>query len=149
MVKMTKNLINKALEIANNFDVSTLKDGAVVYSVSFMPSEKNKELAFDFLKKNTCAKMLDDTPCGKALIELGLNGKVNDVCEEITNIWKIASKRYIACASGNINAFVDNADERSTFYSTELNEIINNPNIFTINGIDKFLFAKTFKPMRY
>ena len=93
--------------------------------------------------------MLDDTPCGRALIELGLNGKVDKVADEITNIWKIASKRYIESASGNINAFVDRADERSTFVSTELNKILENNKISTINGIDKFEFASTFKSYRY
>ncbi|MBR5598669.1 MAG: hypothetical protein IKW39_01370 [Alphaproteobacteria bacterium] len=143
------NLLDRAFYLAKNGDVSTAKDGAVVYSISFMPNEENKNQAFDFVKLNQNAKMLDDTPCGKALIELGLSGKVNDVGKEITKVWKIASKRYIENASGNINAFVDGADERSTFYSTELEEILNNPNIVTINNIDKFLFAKNFKPKRY
>ena len=144
-----KSLISKAYEIARFFDVATPKDCAVVYSVSFMPNEKNKELAINFVNKNKGAMMLDDTPCGKALIELGLNGKVNEVADEITNIWKIASARYIFSASGNINAFVDEADERSTFVSTELNNIIENDKILTINGIDKFEFASNFKPYRY
>jgi hypothetical protein len=141
--------IKEALNIAHTYDVSTNKNCAVVYSISFMPNDENKRLAMDFLRNNPDAKMLDDTPCGKALIELGLNGKVNEIAEEITKIWKIASARYINCASGNINAFVEGADERSTFYSTELNEILNNHNITHINGVDKFLFAKNFTPKRY
>ena len=143
------NKIDEALEIANTKDVSTLKDCAVVYSISFMPNEKNKELAFRYLEQNKKAKLLDMTECGKALIDLGLNGKVNEVHKKITEIWKIASKRYIENASGNINAFVEGADERSTFYSLELKEILDNPKILTINGIDKFLFAKNFIPRRY
>ena len=39
-----QKLINDAKNVANTFDVSTDKDCAVVYSVSYMPSEKNKEL---------------------------------------------------------------------------------------------------------
>jgi hypothetical protein len=144
-----QQIINKALEIATSFDVSTPINGAVVYSISFMPDEKNKELAIKYVKENQNAMMLDDTPCGRALIELGLNGKVDKVADEITNIWKIASKRYIESASGNINAFVDRADERSTFVSTELNKILENNKISTINGIDKFEFASTFKSYRY
>lgn len=144
-----ENIIAKAKEIAMTYDVSTLPDGAVVYSVSFMPKDENKKQAFNFVKEHPKAKMLDDTPCGKALIALGLDGKVNEVGEEITEIWRIASSRYIKEASGNIHAFVDGADERSTFCTTELSEIMENPKITHINGVKKENFALIFKPQRY
>lgn len=135
--------------IAKEYDVSTNPNGAVVYSVSYMPTNRNKEAALQYVARNNKAQMLDDTPCGKALIALGLDGKVNEVGEEITQIWRIASARYIAAASGNINAFVDNADERSTFCTTELAEILQNSAITHINNIDKYTFAENFKPRRY
>lgn len=143
------SLLKKAYDIAQNEDVSTVVNGAVVYSVSYMPSDENKEQAVAFIKANPSAKMLDDTPCGKALITLGLDGKVNEVGEEITKIWRLASSRYIKSAGGNIHAFVEGADERSTFCTTELAEIMHNPHITQINGIDKDLFLKDFKPKRY
>lgn len=146
---MPSSLLKKALEISQAADVSTLPDMAVVYSVSYMPSDKNKNEAFAFIATHPNAKMLDDTPCGKALIDLGLDGKVNEVGEEITHIWRIASERYIKAASGNINAFVDGADERSTFCTTELSEIMQNPHITHINGIEKATFFQTFKPKHY
>ncbi len=142
-------LINKALFIAQNEDVSTCSDCVVLYSISFMPNEKNKLLAQEYLRQNINAKILDDTPCGKSLIALGLNGKVNEVGEEINKVWRIASKRFIEKASGNITAFVEGADERSTFYATELKEILKNDKILTINNIDKFEFYKKFIPCRY
>lgn len=142
-------MLNKALKIAREHDVSTYPDGAVVYSVSYMPTNRNKDNALNYIQKNENAKMLDDTPCGKALIALGLDGKVNEVGEEVTKIWRIASARYIAAASGNINAFVDGADERSTFCTTELSEILQNPNITHINNIEKQAFVQHFKPQRY
>ena len=144
-----QKLINDAKNVANTFDVSTDKNCAVVYSVSYMPSEKNKELALAYLKNNKCAQILDDTPCGKALIDLGLHGKVNEIADEISNLWRIASTRFITKASGNIVAFVDGADERSTFYSVELKEILKNPSITKINGIDKHIFADNFIFHRY
>lgn len=144
-----QNLLTKAYEIAENADVTTVPNGAVVYSVSYMPSDENKLKAKEFLKQNPTAKMLDDTPCGKALIELGLDGKVNEVGEEITKVWRIASARYIAAASGNIHAFVEGADERSTFCTTELAEIMKNQHITHINSEDKSTFATHFKPKRY
>ncbi len=144
-----EQVLAKAFEIAESGDVSTAPDGAVVYSVSYMPTNRNKENALKFVRENAKAQMLDDTPCGQALIALGLDGKVNEVGEEITRIWRIASARYIAAASGNINAFVDGADERSTFSTTELKEILRNPNITAINGMEKYTFAQAFKPQRY
>jgi len=143
------NILEKAFDIARNYNVATLKDCAVVYSVSFMPNDENKINALEYVKNNPKAMMLDNTECGKALIELGLNGKVNDVSEEITNIWKIASSRYIKKASGNIMAFVNGADERSTFCQIELGEIMNNPNITHINNIKKDVFFSSFKSYRY
>ena len=142
-------LIKKARDIAETYDVSTQSDSAVVYSVSFMPRDENKQKAKAFIKENPTAKMLDDTSCGKALIALGLDGKVNEVGEEITEIWRIASSRYIKEASGNIHAFVEGADERSTFCTTELSEIMENPKITHINGVEKSLFSKTFTPKYY
>ncbi len=144
-----QELLKKALNIAETYDVSTYKNCAVVYSISYMPHENNKLQAKEYTKNNNQAKMLDDTPCGQALIELGLEGKVNDVGKEITKIWQIASMRYIQSAIGNITAFVKDADERSTFCQTELNEIMQNPKITQINGIDKNIFYQNFHPKRY
>lgn len=144
-----QNQLNKAMEIARTYDVTTVPNGAVVYSVSYMPTSENKEKALIYVKNNNMAKMLDDTPCGRALINLGLAGKVNEVGTEITKIWRIASSRYIAAASGNIIAFVNGADQRSTFCTTELSEILKNPKITHINGVDKLIFANSFKPVKY
>lgn len=146
---MTNSLLQQALEIAATAEVSTLPNMAVVYSVSYMPTDINKINAKAFIANHKDAKMLDDTSCGKALIALGLDGKVNEVGEEITHIWRVASERYIKAAIGNINAFVDGADERSTFCTTELAEILQNPNITHINGIEKTHFAASFTPKRY
>lgn len=143
------HLLKEAYQIAQTYDVTTAMDNAVVYSVSFMPTDKNKKEALAFIQAHPLAKMLDDTPCGKALINLGLDGKVNEVGEEITQIWRIASSRYIKAASGNIHAFVDGADERSTFCTTELAEIMENPKITHINNIEKSLFQVNFKPKHY
>ena len=143
------DLLQQAFEIATTYDVATVRDGAVVYSVSFMPTDKNKRDALAFIQTHPVAKMLDDTPCGKALIDLGLDGRVNEVGEEITKIWRLASSRYIKAASGNIHAFVEDADERSTFCTTELAEIMGNPKITHINNIEKALFKANFKPKHY
>lgn len=143
------NKLIEAYKIANTYDVSTKKNCAVVYSVSYMPNNKNKIDAINYTNSNSDTMMLDDTLCGKALISLGLDGRVDEVAKEITQIWHIASSRYIKEASGNITAFVDGADARSTFCTTELQEILNNPKITQINHTDKFVFAQNFIPQTY
>ena len=87
-----EDIIGKAWRIAKGGDVSTAPDGAVVYSVSYMPTSENKTKAQTFVRQNKTAKMLDDTPCGKALIDLGLDGRVDEVGEEITKIWRLSTK---------------------------------------------------------
>ena len=87
---------------------------------------------------------LDDTPCGKELIALGLETGSGCPDTEILKVWALASARFIAAASGNVTAFVKNADPRSTFVSVELPHILQNDKIQLINGQDKHLFAKQF-----
>ncbi len=144
-----KSKIEQAQDIARTYDVSTDPDGAVFYSISFMPHERNKTEAMNFIAMHPNAKMLDDTPCGKAITALGLTGKVNEISEEIAQIWHTASARYVKAASGNVNAFVEGADERSTFCTTELKGIIENPRITHINGVIKSKFIANFKPKHY
>ncbi len=143
------SLLNKAWMIAEKESVSTPPGMAVVYSISYMPHSENRTLARAYTAAVEGAMLLDDTPCGKALVTLGLNGRVDEVAAEITAVWKKASSRFIAAASGNIAAFVNGADERSTFCTVELHEIMANPRITHINGIEKSLFAANFHPKRY
>lgn len=136
------SLYEQALNIARTADVSTPPDSAVLYSVSFLPTKENKDRAFDYIRKVSGAMMIDQTPCGKQLVELGFDA--GDLSEDdklrVAEIWKVASKRFIESASGNVTAFVKNADPRSVFRSMELPEIMKNPNISSINGMPKSRF---------
>ena len=140
-----KNKLDIAYTIAETADVSTPKDSVVLYSISYQKTPKNKQNALEYMKNNPSAKMLDNTECGRLLIELGLETGNDNPPEELLKIWAIASKRFILSASGNITAFVDNANKRSTFISVELPLILQNEKILSINGIDKFEFAKQWK----
>lgn len=132
-----------ALDVAKTYDVQTEPDSLVLYSVSFQPTKENKIKAFEHIKDNPGKVMLDHTPCGVKMINLGLeNGRCNLKPEEIAYLWKVASRRLLEAASGNITAFVKNADERSVFRSMELPTILANDKIKTINGQDKFIFVK-------
>ncbi len=135
--------IKKAQNIAETFDVSTDLNGAVVYSVSYLPTTKNRDDAYAFVKENKAFKTLDDTPCGKVLCAL------QEKCDKaekqaLIPVWKTASERFIAQAKGDLKAFVTGADFRSTFCTVEIPAIKKNANIKTINGTDKFLFLENF-----
>lgn len=135
---------DNALAVAKTYDVSTKPDSLVLYSISFLPTKENKIQAFEFVKTHPGMVMLDHTPCGIKMMDMGLeNGRCDLKEDEIAYLWKVASKRLLEGASGNITAFVKDADERSVFRSMELPTILANENIKTINGQDKFEFAKT------
>lgn len=135
------NKLELARQIAATADVSTPENSVVLYSISYLPSDANKRQAHAYLKANPSAMMLDNTACGKELIALGLETGSGIPPAEIMQIWAIASKRFIMAASGNVMAFVQDADPRSTFVSVELPLILQNPNIQKINDTDKHIFA--------
>ena len=132
----------KAEEIASTADVATPKDCAVVYSVSFLPTKENRDKAMAYVANTAEAMTIEQTECGKKLLELGLGKSASNEDEgrKMAQIWSMASVRYIAAASGNITAFVSGADPRSVFMTTELPAILRNPAIYTINNIEKHRF---------
>lgn len=145
------NLIRVAVEVAGTEDIKSEPDTVVLYSVSYQPTTKNKDAAMAFMRENPQMVMIDNTVCGKRLIELGFGWSAIDNDYDrlrAAEIWCLASRRFIAGALGNITAFVDNADPRSVFRSEELPAILNNPGITTINGVDKFDFATRFEEFR-
>lgn len=131
-----------AMKIAETYDVTTQADSLVLYSVSFLNSQKNKNAALDFIEKNPGKVLVEDTICGKKLIEEGL---MTLDCglerKEVDEIWKTAMKRVIAAASGGVWIFADNADIRGRLLDVGIKAIIENPDIETINGIDKDEYA--------
>lgn len=139
---INKDIYEQAVNVAQNGNVDSLPDTVVLYSISFLPTTENKEKAFRYISENPSAMIIEKTECGKSLLKLGFD--FDTLPEEdkpvAAKIWAIASKRFIQAASGNITAFVNNADKRSVFRSTELPQILENPAIKTINGIEKFEF---------
>ena len=133
-----------AYEIAATANVATPEDSVVLYSTSYQSTDINKKLALKYVREHPESMMLDDTECGQKLIALGLETGPDNPPEELMKIWRVASERFISSASGNITAFVDNADKRSTFITVELPLLLKNDKIRQINGYDKFEFAKRF-----
>lgn len=138
-------LLEQGLKVAQNYDVTTKENSAVVYSISYQKTSKNRDDAIEFIKQNTDKMLIEHTECGAKLVELGFESTNTLNCEEVKTIWAIASRRFINAAKGNIIAFVNNAHPESVFMSVELPNILNNPNITTVNNIDKNLFAKQFQ----
>ena len=143
------SIFNQAIKIAQSYDVSTPKNGLVLYSISYLPTTQNRDKAFEFIQKHKEYKTIENTPCGAKLTELNFShSQYGLTSKEISQIWSIASKRMIEQAQGNIIAFIDEVDYRSVFCQTELPNILKNPNINTINNEDKYLFAKKLQPSK-
>lgn len=137
-----QTLFTQAMNIAETYDVSSPKDGAVLFSISFLPTKQNKIDAINYTKNHPNTIILDNTPCGKALIDMGTEQAGNGLSkQEVLIIWQTASKRFVEHASGNLTAFTVGADKRGLFHTVELPTALTNPNITTINNIDKFKFT--------
>lgn len=134
----------RGLHIAENFSVQTAENMAVLYSVSYLPTTQNRDMAYQYVKTHLGTQTLDDTPCGKELCNQGYATTMDIAPADLKKIWHIASARFIAAASGNLTAFVEDADKRSAFCSVEVPAILKNDNIKTINGIDKHIFLKDY-----
>ena len=140
------DLYQTAKKAAEEMDVSTPPDSIVLYSISFLPTTQNRDKAFEYVKKNPGKQTIEQTACGKCLIELGLYNKPYFLpSEQVAEIWGIASRRFIAGAGGNVTAFVEQADARSVFRRFELPALLNNPRLSSINGMNKFEFAQIFQ----
>ena len=143
---MHSELFQKAFRIAQDYDVSTPKDSAVLYSVSYLPSKENRDNAVEYVRRHPGKMMIEHTDCGAKLVELGLSSSDCGLShEEIADIWAIASKRFIEAATGDVIAFVKGADPRGVFRKQELPSMLENTNITSINGENKFNFAKRFE----
>ncbi len=139
---INRDIYEQAVNIAKTANVDSLPDTVVLYSISFLPTTENKENAFCYMDENPTSMTIEKTECGKSLLKLGLDFDILPEEDKpvAAEIWAIASKRFIQAASGNITAFVKNADKRSIFRSTELPQILENSAIKTINGTDKSEF---------
>ena len=138
-------LLETGLNIAKTYDVSTKENSVVVYSISFQPTPTNREKAFSFVKENPEKMLIEHTECGGKLVEMGFESATTLPAEDLMMIWMEASRRFICSAKGNVTAFVENAHPQSVFMTVELPNILINPNILTVNGIDKHTFANSLK----
>ncbi|KHL92375.1 hypothetical protein QW71_29460, partial [Paenibacillus sp. IHB B 3415] len=152
---------NYLLEKAKSMDVSTEKNKSIFYagrieSMNAATGEKiittARELAERyadnlFAEKGVIKLTLERTPGGKWMDDLKLfqtvpSGNYRYVELGMTEsqakeIWSILSSRYADGASGAVTAFTKNVPDawkpRTIFWSTELPQLRNNPNVDHIN----------------
>ena len=142
---MNDRLYQEALDVAGSYDVATPRNSVVLYSISYLPTTENRDLAFAYVKEHPLAKMIEDTVCGKKLVELGIGyHEVGLSQDQIAHIWAVASRRFISSLKGNVIAFVKGADPRSVFRKVELPLLLKNENVIQINGQEKKAFAAQF-----
>ena len=138
-----QKLCGRVYNIAETFDVSTPKDGLVMYSISFLKNDENKRKALDFIAEYDGKMLLEQTKCGVALESLGFFNEPEKFEEQMRDkVWRIFLERGIAAASGNVTVFVNGADMRGKFVDVCVEALLSNDLITTINDFDKFEFIE-------
>lgn len=140
---MEQNWYYLALDALENLSAETPKNGLVLYSVSYLKTQENKQKALSFVKNNPGKMLLEHTECGKRLLELGLDTIPDTPYDRLQQyeIWGEFLRKGIAAASGNVTAFVDSADACGKFLDVCVSAILDNDAIDTINDVNKFDFA--------
>jgi hypothetical protein len=84
---------------------------------------------------------LEDTTGGEFLINSQLNYPENDPLFVIArNLWDVLSSRFAGAAIGRIEIIAEGAFNDSVFRTVELEAILSNDKITTINGLDRKYF---------
>ncbi len=140
---MKQNWYETAVEAIDNLSVQTPENGLVLYSVSYLKTEENKQKALRFVEDYPQKMLLEQTECGKKLLELGLEDEAETPEDRVKQheIWSMFLRKGIAEARGNVTAFVDSADACGKFLDVCLLAILDNDSIDTINDVDKFDFV--------
>lgn len=85
---------------------------------------------------------LEDTTGGEFLISLQLNYPENDPLFVVArNLWDVLSSRFVGAAIGRIEIIAEGAFNDSVFRTVELDALLSNAKITTINGLDRKYFS--------
>lgn len=76
------DLYKQAMTVAETFDVSSPENSVVLYSISYLPTTHNRDLAFDCVRSNPGKMMIEHTACGAELVRLGLDSQINAICRQ-------------------------------------------------------------------
>lgn len=84
---------------------------------------------------------LEDTTGGEFLISLRLNYPENDPLFVVArSLWDVLSSRFVGAATGRIEIIAEGAFNDSVFRMIELEVLLSNDKITTINGLDREYF---------
>lgn len=72
---------------------------------------------------------------GDAEFAAAYDGTIHPDGTRTEGMWDIASRNLARAATGNVHTITPNADPAKVFAATELPELINNPDVTSINGI--------------
>ena len=90
------------------------------------------------------AYCLEDTTGGEYLVNLQLNYPETDpLFIVVRNLWDILSSRFAGAATGRIEIIAEGAFNDSVFRMIELEALLSNDKITTINGLDRKYFPST------
>jgi len=85
---------------------------------------------------------LEDTTGGEFLISLQLNYPETDpLFVVVRNLWDILSSRFAGAATGRIEIIAEGAFNESVFRTVELEALLTNDKITTINGLNREYFS--------
>ena len=88
----------KGLQIARSYDVSSKENSVVLYSISFQPTQVNREKAFKYIKNNPDKIMIEHTECGAKLVETDFESIKTLHQGDITPLYcRRQRKRYRFC----------------------------------------------------
>ena len=146
--KTIHRFLSQAIEVAETGDVTAPKDGLILYTTSYQPTQKNKDDAFSYWREDAGSRiLLDVTPVGQALLAMDLFNPLHGLTrEQIYSPWFIAARRFVMAAKGNVTAFIEDADPRSTFACIELHSLHANNKISSMNGIPKKTWFQNVLP---
>ena len=131
----TSDLLDTATLIAEHADTRIEKNRTVLFSGSV------QEQAENFISNNDNHHVIHSCPAGAMLEMLDLfNPKTGLNRQDSYQPGNILAARLAEYARGDITAFIKDPHPNSTFRTVELNIIMQNKNVSTINKRDKYLF---------
>jgi hypothetical protein len=146
-------------EAASSFDVSSPADRALFWSgrdvltgISLQEGTAGGPLWWDklapldaqVLRDLGLAFTLEDTECGRWLLDLGLDPSPQDpLSVEVRRAWEIASERFAMAVRGRIEVLAVGAWEDGVFRGTEWDALLGNRAVTCVNGLDRALLPDT------
>jgi hypothetical protein len=152
---LSEGELARLLEAASSLEVSSPHDGALFWSgkdiLTGIPLkedagdgrlwwDKHAPLDAKVFRDLGLAVSVEDTPCGRYVVDLGLNPAPDDpLTAVLQNVWEIVSARFAESARGRVEILAEGAWEDGVFRGVEWETLLGNANVTCINGLDRAL----------